>query len=223
MINYYHNTFQNFIRITKYWITLVNNNHSSYIALHMNILSITLNMMKPSFIAYTSTHASTILLLVIKALWYNTQVFLEFNVFRFSILRSLFCLIISVATIVVSWDFISEIRSILISFISSDLQRVTRDMSHIIVSVYNNKKNNKQIFLALFSCEALSKVLYIVNRVWCSHKGACASSTNADTAWFDQRNRLRESHKKAERYILDTGMFGALCALLFFRKKQPRL
>ena len=35
----------------------------------------------------------------------------------------------------------------------------------------------------------------------CSHRSTGASFTSADTAWFDQRDRLRESSKKGEREI----------------------
>ena len=54
------------------------------------------------------------------------------------------------------------------------------------------------IYIPPYSCDTRSKAFYIY---YCSHKGTGASSTSVKTAWSDQRDRLRESPKKGERYI----------------------
>ena len=74
------------------------------------------------------------------------------------------------------------------------------------------------IYIAPFSCDTRSKALYIY---CCSHKGAGASSTGADTAWSDQRDRLRESPQKGERDIRYRHVRRCRMRLALVSNRQP--
>ena len=74
------------------------------------------------------------------------------------------------------------------------------------------------INIAPFSCDTRSKALYIY--CW-SHKGTGASSTRADTAWSDQRDRLRESPQKGERDIRYRHVWRCGMRLALVWNRQP--